>query len=52
MITVLKDAVEIIGAVPFLKPVLAAVLVMFQAARVRTGYLLWRSFNIDIMIIF
>ncbi|KAJ2914752.1 hypothetical protein MD484_g5674, partial [Candolleomyces efflorescens] len=33
VITVLKDAVEIIGAVPFLKPVFAAVLVMSQAAR-------------------
>ncbi|RXW13214.1 hypothetical protein EST38_g12637, partial [Candolleomyces aberdarensis] len=33
VITVLKDAVEIIGAVPFLKPVVAAILVMSQAAR-------------------
>jgi hypothetical protein len=52
VITVLKDAVEIIGAVPFLKPVLAAVLVMSQAARVRTGCLLWHSLNIEIVIIF
>ncbi|KAJ2918703.1 hypothetical protein MD484_g1683, partial [Candolleomyces efflorescens] len=33
VIDVLKDAVEIIGAVPFLKPVLGAVLVLSQAAR-------------------
>ena len=34
VVNVLKDAVEIIGAVPFLKPVLSAVLVISQAARV------------------
>ncbi|KAJ2914732.1 hypothetical protein MD484_g5668, partial [Candolleomyces efflorescens] len=33
VITVLKDAVEIVGAVPFMKPILGAVLVMSQAAR-------------------
>jgi hypothetical protein len=40
VITVLKNAVEIIGAVPFLKPVLGAVVVMSQAARVGSERLL------------
>ncbi|KAJ2918757.1 hypothetical protein MD484_g1709, partial [Candolleomyces efflorescens] len=33
VVTILKDAIETIGAVPFLKPVLTAVLVISQAAR-------------------
>ncbi|KAJ2918701.1 hypothetical protein MD484_g1686, partial [Candolleomyces efflorescens] len=33
VLNVLKDAVEIIGAVPFLKPVFGAVLIISQAAR-------------------
>ncbi|RXW12606.1 hypothetical protein EST38_g13248 [Candolleomyces aberdarensis] len=33
VIAILRDAAEVVGTVPFLKPVFAAVLVMFQAAR-------------------
>ena len=36
VVNVLKDAVEIVGVVAFLKPVLGAVLVLSQAARVCT----------------